>query len=142
MGRLLVVEDDPSVCSLLQLSLEQAGHEVALASTARAAAERVAAEKLDLVILDLKLPDGEGFELLPALRARDVAVIILTARDRLPEKIRGLEGGADDYLTKPFEPLELLARVRAVLRRRGHGLREIRVAGLLVDTEARTGAWR
>lgn len=138
MGRLLVVEDDPSVLSLLQLSLEQAGHEVATALTARTAAERVAAERFELAVLDLKLPDGEGFALLPQLRARDVPVIILTARDRLPDKICGLEAGADDYVTKPFEPLELLARVRAVLRRRGHGLREIRVAGLLIDTEART----
>lgn len=138
MGRLLVVEDDPSVLSLLQLSLEQAGYEVAAASTVRAAAQHLGSGRFHLAILDLGLPDGEGLSLLPSLRERAVPVIMLTARDRLADKIRGLEGGADDYVTKPFEPLELLARVRAVLRRRGHGLREIRAAGLLIDTEART----
>jgi len=138
MGRLLVVEDDPAVLSLLQLSLEQAGYEVVTASTVRAAARRIGAGGIHMAILDLRLPDGEGFALLPSLRERDVPVIVLTVRDGLSDRIRGLEGGADDYVTKPFEPLELLARVRAVLRRRGHGQREIRVAGLLVDTEART----
>jgi two-component system alkaline phosphatase synthesis response regulator PhoP len=138
MGRLLVVEDDPAVLSLLQLSLEQAGHEVAMASTARTAAQRIEHEKFDLVILDLMLPDKEGGTLLPGLHARGIPVIVLTARDGLPDKIRALEGGADDYVTKPFEPLELLARVRAMLRRRGNGNRTMQVAGVLIDTEART----
>jgi DNA-binding response OmpR family regulator len=138
MVRLLVVEDDPSVLSLLQLCLEQAGYEVVAASTVRAAAEHLQSGRFHLALLDLRLPDGEGLSLLPSLRQREVPVIMLTARDRLADKIRGLEGGADDYVTKPFEPLELLARVRAVLRRRGHGLREIQIAGLLVDPGART----
>ncbi len=138
MGHVLVVEDDASVLSLLQLSMEQAGHEVRTASTARAASRLIAEEKLDLAIIDLMLPDGQGFALLPALHARDVPVIILTARDSLPDKIRGLESGADDYVTKPFEPLELLARVRATLRRHGHEQREISAAGVLIDIKART----
>lgn len=138
MVRLLVVEDDPAVLSLLRLSLEQAGFEAVDASTLRTAVHRLASDRFDLAILDLMLPDGEGFPLLSRLRERGVPVIVLSARDRLTDRIRGLEGGADDYVTKPFEPLELLARVRAVMRRRGEGEREIRVAGLAVDTLART----
>jgi len=137
MGSILVVEDDPSLSALLDLSLRTAGYSVTLASTAAAAREAAAALP-DLVILDLALPDADGFTLLPSFRAKDVPVVILTARDALTEKVRGLEGGADDYVTKPFEELELTARVRAVLRRRGREGRTITVGALTIDREART----
>ncbi len=137
-GSLLIIEDDPALLSLLRLSLEQAGYEVVTAPTARAAALRIADRPFDLALLDLMLPDGEGFALLPKLRGREIPTIILTARDGVADKVRGLEGGADDYVTKPFEPLELLARVRAVLRRQGRERRQLSVAGLEIDADART----
>jgi two-component system alkaline phosphatase synthesis response regulator PhoP len=138
MGNILVVEDDPSIMALLDLSLRTAGFSVSCAGTARAARSAVNDGLPDLVILDLTLPDADGFSLLPSLKSRDVPVIILTARDTLTEKVRGLEGGADDYVTKPFEELELIARVRTVLRRRGREGRTITVCALSIDREART----
>ncbi len=138
MGNILVVEDDPSIMALLDLSLRTAGFTVNGAVTAKAARAAVTNARPDLVILDLALPDADGISLLPSLKGNDVPVIILTARNALTEKIRGLEGGADDYITKPFEELELIARVRAVLRRRGREGRTITVGALSIDREART----
>jgi two-component system, OmpR family, alkaline phosphatase synthesis response regulator PhoP len=138
MGNILVVEDDPSIMALLDLSLRTAGFSVTGAGTAKAARAAVATAPPDLVILDLALPDADGISLLPSLKSKDVPVIILTARDALAEKVRGLQGGADDYVTKPFEELELIARVRAVLRRRGREGRMITVGALSIDREART----
>jgi two-component system, OmpR family, alkaline phosphatase synthesis response regulator PhoP len=138
VGSILVVEDDPSISALLDLSLRTAGFSVRSAATVKAARDAVAAALPDLVVLDLALPDADGFSLMPSLKAKDVPVIILTARDALTEKVRGLEGGADDYVTKPFEELELIARVRTVLRRRGREGRTITAGSLLVDREART----
>ncbi len=138
MGTILVVEDDASISALLDLSLRTAGFSVTTAATVKAGRSAVSAALPDLVILDLALPDADGLSLLPALKAKDVPVIILTARDKLTEKVRGLDAGADDYVTKPFEELELIARVRTVLRRRGRENRLVSAAGLSIDREART----
>ena len=138
MPRILIIEDDPSIQALLQLALGTAGYTVEAVPSAERARQALAGAAFDLAVLDLMLPDGDGLSLLPALKARDVPAIILTARDTLPEKVRGLEGGADDYVTKPFEELELIARVRAVLRRHGREGRMIEAGGLTIDREART----
>lgn len=118
-GRLLVVDDDGDIRDLLREQLLQAGFQVESAESIREAARILSSTTIDLVILDLTLPDGDGIDLCRQLIAADSspAVIIISARDSAPDRILGLETGADDYLTKPFEPRELLARVRNLLKR-------------------------
>jgi DNA-binding response OmpR family regulator len=117
--RILVVEDDPRLADMLSEYLGQAGFEVGVAATGRAALERLSAELFDAVVLDLMLPDMDGLQVCRELRSsNDLPVLMLTARGDAVDRIVGLELGADDYLPKPFEPRELLARLRAILRRR------------------------
>lgn len=115
---LLVVDDDPLVCKGLKFNLEQAGYKVSTASTAHTALELAGRNPFDVAILDIGLPDENGFDLCKAIKARrDLPVIFLTARRRELDEIIGLEIGADDYITKPFSADVLLAHLRAVLRR-------------------------
>ena len=119
MRRILVVEDERNIVELVQLYLTNEGYEVLAAHDGREAIRLVRSEKPDLVVLDLMLPELDGFEVCRRLRqvGNDLPIIMLTARDDDVDKIVGLELGADDYVTKPFNPRELVARVRAVLRR-------------------------
>jgi DNA-binding response OmpR family regulator len=114
----LVVEDEASIASFVALYLKNAGYSVKTAATGGDALAQVAAETPDLILLDLMLPDVDGIEVCKRVRQRsDVPILMLTARDEDVDKIIGLEVGADDYLTKPFNPRELVARVKSVLRR-------------------------
>jgi DNA-binding response OmpR family regulator len=116
----LLVDDDPEIRSSLRVAFELGWRDVELleATTGEEALEAVEAERPDLVLLDVGLPDIDGYAVLRELRAfTSVPVIMLTARDEPIDKVRGLEAGADDYVAKPFDHLELMARVRAVLRR-------------------------
>jgi len=116
----VLIEDDPSISQLLQLYLSREGYVVRATELGTAGVALVKQTAPHLVVLDLMLPDGSGFDVLKAIREiSDVPLIILTARDGEQDKILGLELGADDYVTKPFSPGELLARARAVLRRVG-----------------------
>lgn len=117
--RLLVVEDEPDLAAAVADHLRAADHAVDLAATLADAQASVRATVYDLVLLDLQLPDGDGLTLLRGLRDRGAAVpvLIVTARDRITERIAGLEAGADDYLVKPYDLDEMLARVTAILRR-------------------------
>jgi two-component system phosphate regulon response regulator PhoB len=127
MRRLLVVEDESEIADLVLLHLRNAGYEAEHVRKGGDALERVAARRFDLVILDLGLPGGvDGLEVCRRLRARGDAtpVVMLTARDEESDRVRGLDTGADDYLTKPFSMNELLARLRAVMRRIRPGLAE------------------
>jgi two-component system, OmpR family, response regulator MprA len=117
--RVLVVEDDEEIAQVLQRSLRLEGYEVRVAADGEAALDQSAAFNPDLVILDLGLPKLDGMEVARRLRsADDVPILMLTARDALESRVEGLDAGADDYLVKPFERQELLARLRALLRRR------------------------
>ncbi len=118
-GRVLVVEDDEAIADVLRRTLRQEGHEVR-SSTDGVEALRAAEEFVpDLVVLDLGLPGLDGVEVCRRLRAEsDVPILILTARSQLDDRVEGLDSGADDYLAKPFERQELLARMRALMRRR------------------------
>jgi two-component system response regulator MprA len=118
-GRVLVIEDDQEIADVLRRTLRQEGHDVRSAGDGEQALAAAAEFMPDLVILDLGLPKLDGVEVLRRLRADDdVPVLILTARSDLDDRVAGLDTGADDYLVKPFERQELLARMRALLRRR------------------------
>jgi DNA-binding response OmpR family regulator len=115
---ILVVEDEASIASFVALYLKNAGYAVRTVSNGQAALSQLAAEVPALVILDLNLPDIDGIEICRRVRkSSDVPILMLTARDEDVDKIIGLEVGADDYLTKPFNPRELVARVKTILRR-------------------------
>jgi DNA-binding response OmpR family regulator len=117
--RVLVVEDDDEIAQTLQRSLRLDGYDVRIAGDGEAALDQAAAYNPDLVILDLGLPKLDGIEVARRLRAADdVPILMLTARDAVEARVEGLDSGADDYLVKPFERQELLARLRALLRRR------------------------
>ena len=117
--RVLVVDDEPQIRRFLRLGLDGHGYEVLEAETAEAALRTAATGRPELVVLDLGLPDREGFDVLAALREWSrVPVIVLSVRSREDEKVRAFELGADDYVVKPFGMAELLARIRAALRRR------------------------
>jgi two-component system alkaline phosphatase synthesis response regulator PhoP len=119
--RILVVDDDAQITRLLRSYLEQAGYRTLVAHDGAAALQAIRSERPDLVILDLMLPDQDGWDITRAVRAdaglASLPIIMLTARVDDTDKIVGLELGADDYITKPFNPREVIARVRAVLRR-------------------------
>ena len=114
----LVVEDEASIASFVSLYLKNAGYDVHVAETGEDALNKAESQQPSLIVLDLMLPDIDGIEVCRRIRRRsDVPILMLTARDEDVDKIIGLEVGADDYMTKPFNPRELVARVRAILRR-------------------------
>jgi DNA-binding response OmpR family regulator len=118
-ARVLVVEDDVDIAGVLRRSLDRAGYEVRVSADGEAALDEAAAFEPDAVVLDVGLPRLDGVEVCRRLRAGgDVPILMLTARDALDARVEGLDSGADDYLVKPFERDELLARLRALLRRR------------------------
>jgi len=115
--RILIVDDDRHIRELLDLYLVSAGFETAACGDARCALDQLRMQTFDLVLLDVMLPDMGGFELCRAIKDRqDIPVVMITARDMLNDKIRGFNSGADDYIVKPFEPAEVIARVQARLR--------------------------
>jgi len=147
MAQILVVEDDRAIAELVQLYLRREGHDVLIVDNGATALRRLEAEPtaVDLVVLDLMLPGLDGRGVCRRLRATsDVPVIMLTALDDDRDKIEGLELGADDYLTKPFNPQELVVRVRAVLRRATRPAppsatptRQVELGNLQIDLDAR-----
>jgi len=138
--RVLLIEDHPPLAEAIGDALRRGGFTVDHASRAADAGEMAALAEYGLVILDLNLPDGDGMQLLPALRdGGRVPVIVMTARDQLRDRLAGLDGGADDYVVKPVEMPELIARCRAVLRRPGGRSDTIlRLGPLELDTAARS----
>src|SRR3990170_8532241 len=117
MAKIIAVDDEPHILELVKLYLEREGYRVEGFATGKEALSRLSAAGPDLVVLDLMLPDIDGFEVCRQIRAKSkVPILMLTARKDDVDKIVGLELGADDYLTKPFNPRELVARVRAILR--------------------------
>ncbi len=136
-ARVLVVEDDEDIAQALQRSLRMEGYEVNSVGDGGSALEHARSFAPDLVILDLGLPGIDGLEVARALRADDdIPILILTARDALESRVEGLDAGADDYLVKPFERQELLARMRAALRRRPpRGSAPMRVADLSLNAD-------
>lgn len=137
MPKVLVVDDEPNIIELVKLYLEREGYQVETATSGHDALSMVSTSKPDIIVLDLMLPDIDGFEVCRRIRAKsDIPILMLTARKEDIDKIIGLELGADDYATKPFNPRELVARVKAILRRYQTGLKPgdiIEVADLRID---------
>lgn len=135
--KVLVVDDEPQIRRLLRNTLERADYHVVLASDAREAMRMVNIEKPDAVLLDLGLPDRDGLELVPLIKGQsDTSLLIVSARDETAEKVKALDLGADDYVTKPFDTDELLARLRSSLRRRVHASAEstlVKAFGVEID---------
>lgn len=138
--RVLVVEDEPDLLRVLAQSLREGGYAVDEAADGRTGLFKAKTNDYDALVLDLMLPAMDGFSVLRELRRQKTTpVLILTARDALGDRVKGLDAGADDYLTKPFELAELLARLRALIRRAaGDAVSVIEIGDVTVDTLART----
>jgi two-component system OmpR family response regulator len=141
--RVLVVDDEVNIAELLAMALRYEGWEVQMAHTGRTAVTKAADFRPDAVVLDIMLPDFDGLEVLRRMRATvaDVPVLFLTARDAVEDRVAGLTAGGDDYVTKPFSLEEVVARLRALMRRTGAGLAEDRnvlvVGDLRLDEDSR-----
>ncbi|MCL6556709.1 MAG: phosphate regulon transcriptional regulator PhoB [Burkholderiales bacterium] len=135
----LVVEDEPAIQALVSFNLKQAGHTVVQAESAEEASRLMKEAIPDLILLDWMLPGQSGIEFARRLKAdrhtRDIPIIMLTARGEEMDRVRGLESGADDYVTKPFSPRELMARIKAVLRRRAPQMTDepVEINGLVLN---------
>jgi two-component system, OmpR family, alkaline phosphatase synthesis response regulator PhoP len=119
MARILVIEDDEPISELIKINLSMAGYEVLQAFDGEAGLRCAKDNEVDLVLLDIMIPKIDGYNLLPSLVKMNIPVMFLTAKDSLKDRVKGLNMGADDYITKPFEGIELIARVKTVLRRTG-----------------------
>ncbi len=138
MNRILIVEDEPPISNLIAMNLKQAGYLCTCAFDGAEAADMIHPGAFDLILLDVMLPKVDGFELLEYIQPMEIPVIFITARSEVPDRVKGLRLGADDYITKPFEVAELLARVESVLRRYKKTERILHVLDVTIDTESRT----
>lgn len=138
MHPILIAEDERPIADLIELTLTGAGYTCEQANDGETAADLIAERDYELAILDIMLPKVDGYELLGYLRSVGTPVIFVTAKTTLNDRVRGLRLGADDYLTKPFEPLELVARVESVLRRTGRANVVLQAFGVTLDPAART----
>lgn len=136
MIRILIVEDEKPISNFIRLSLEKAGYMCHCAFDGAAGADMIEENSYDLVLLDIMMPEIDGFELLSYIKPLGIPVIFITAKDSLEDKVKGLRMGAEDYIVKPFEVLELLARVDVVLRRNKKVSGLIETGGLSIDTAA------
>lgn len=136
MIRILIVEDERPISNLIRLSLTKEGYSCACAYDGAEAADLLEQERFDLVLLDVMLPEIDGFELMELIRPLEVPVIFITAKNAVADRVRGLRAGAEDYIVKPFEIVELLARIDVVLRRYRKNEAVIEVGGLQIDADA------
>ena len=136
MIHILIVEDEKPISNLIRLSLKKAGYDCTCAFDGAEAADILEQRRFDLILLDVMLPEIDGFSLMEYIRPMEIPVIFLTAKNAVNDRVKGLELGAEDYLVKPFEIIELLARVNVVLRRYNKTAAELRVGGLVIDTQA------
>lgn len=134
MIRILAVDDEKPIAELLRLSLKRAGYECTCAYDGIRAADLIEKETFDLILLDIMLPGIDGFELMEYIRTTGIPVIFLTAKNAVEDRVRGLRLGAEDYMIKPFDVLELLARVEGVLRRHGKLQSVLRIGQLEFNT--------
>ena len=138
MTKILIVEDEEAISNLIRMSLQKAGYSCEQAMDGESAADRIAEHTYDLVLLDIMLPGMNGYELLDYIKTTNMPVIFITAMGTLDDKVKGLKAGADDYITKPFEMVELLASVESVLRRYHKSEERIEVDDVIIDIPSRT----
>jgi DNA-binding response OmpR family regulator len=138
MLKILIAEDEEPIANLIRINLVRAGYKCIWAQDGRVAADYMMDEPFDLVLLDIMLPVIDGYELMEYAKKLGIPVIFLTALGTVDNKVKGLKMGADDYLTKPFEIVELLARVEAVLRRYNKSEQTIQIHDVVIDTASRT----
>lgn len=138
MIKILVVEDEEPISNLIRMNLTKAGYYCKCAFDGKEAADIMASEPFDLFLLDIMLPQINGYELMDYAKSLNTPVIFITAMGSVENRVKGLKQGADDYITKPFEVLELLARVEAVLRRYNKSERILKVLDIEVDVDSRT----
>lgn len=137
MKKILIVEDEERIASLIEINLAAEGYRCICAFDGNAAADLIEKEKFDLILLDIMLPKINGYELLEYIKPLGVPVIFLTAKNKVDDRIKGLKLGADDYISKPFQIGELLARVEAVLRRCGNAERVLSLGDVEVEMKSR-----
>lgn len=138
MVRILIVEDDSSISRLIEMSLTKSGYKCETAYDGITAAKKVENESYDLILLDIMLPEINGYELMEYIREFDIPVIFITAKADIADRVKGLRMGAEDYIVKPFDLLELTARVETVLRRYHKNERYIKISDIIIDTQSRT----
>ena len=138
INKILIVEDEEAISSLIEMSLVRAGYRCETADDGLVAADKIEQNVYDLVLLDVMLPGLDGYELMDYLRPTGTHVIFITAKGSLGDRVKGLRLGADDYIVKPFEVPELIARVESVLRRTGRGGQTLHAWDVELDTVART----
>lgn len=138
MTKILIVEDEEAISNLIRMSLQKAGYSCEQAMDGESAADRIAEHTYDLILLDIMLPGMNGYELLDYIKTTNMPVIFITAMGTLDDKVKGLKAGADDYITKPFEMVELLARVESVLRRYHKSEERIEVDDVIINIPSRT----
>ena len=137
MLKILIAEDEEPIANLIKMNLKRAGYNCIWAADGESAADYMESEKPDLVLLDVMLPGINGYELMEYAKTLEIPVIFLTALGSTENKVKGLKMGADDYLTKPFEIVELLARVEAVLRRYNKTESVLEIFDIVIDTASR-----
>lgn len=138
MNKILIVEDEEAIANLITMSLKNAGYTCEVSYNGKDAADKLQLYHYDLCLLDIMLPQIDGYELLEYAKSIDLPVIFITAKGKTEDKVKGLRAGAEDYITKPFEILELLARVENVLRRHRKTARCIDIQDLHIDIISRT----
>lgn len=137
MNKILVVEDEEAILNLVRISLQEAGYECIGTTTGKDAIDLVDHDYFDLAILDIMLPEMNGYEILEYLKPLGIPAIFLTAKSAVKDRVKGLHLGAEDYIIKPFEIIELIARVETVLRRYNKISRYLSVYDIVVDTSSR-----
>lgn len=138
MIKILIVEDEEAISDLIRMNLAKAGYDCQCAFDGMEAADMIDEERFDLILLDIMLPGIDGYELLEYIKSMDVPVIFITAMGELDDRVRGLKAGAEDYITKPFEIIELLARVETVLRRYKKTSDKLEALDVVIDIPSRT----
>ncbi len=137
MIKILIVEDEIPISDLIKMSLLNEGYHCTCAYDGKQAADMIEEDTFDLILLDIMLPEIDGYELLEYIKYYQIPTIFLTAKADVKDRVKGLKAGAEDYITKPFEIIELLARVEAVLRRYNKAIKSISFGDITIDTESR-----
>ena len=138
MLKILIVEDEEAISDLIRMHLTRAGYVCEQAFDGKEGADKICSKHYDLVLLDIMLPEISGYELLDYVKTNDTPVIFITAMGELSDKVKGLRAGADDYITKPFEMVELLTRVETVMRRYHKASDKIQIDDVVIDISSRT----